>query len=272
MEEKDFVIPAALEIYVHSDIYNHDNSSNRGSIAEDWCKNHVPYFAEDKEAFPDVYKPIETALIEVGKKLGITRKDVQAIWTEIGANVTEEIGAKMRSLMGRWVNNCTYKALVDFLLGYLKLSVDMSLRTHNVSKELDLLEEDGTENLVVPCAICLSWCLLIETGVAAEKGIHDNKLYMPETLETVISIDKLSRTKGYNEKNMKKIFRTMFDILINNNQRYDGKRPHESEITYLIVVKNALKRIGVDPCEYVYRALDNDRQDWSLFAFITENV
>ena len=263
-------IPEALEIYVHSDIYSGDNE-RRGSVTMDWCNNHVPHFAEDKVKYNDIYKPVVYALIEIGKKLQIVKEDIKAIWTEIGAIVDEETGTKMRAIMGRWVNNCHYKAVVDFLLGYMKLSVDSPNNAKIVSKELGLLEEDGSENLVVPCAICLTWCLLIETGVAADKGIHDNKLYMPETLETVISIDKLSRSHAYDKKNIELIFRTMFDILINNNARYGGKRPHESEITYMIVVKNALKRIGVDPTDYVYRALDHG-QDWSLFAFITENI
>lgn len=277
LQKPEYKIPDVLEIYTHSDIYN-GSKEDRGAKSVDWCNNHIPHFAEDKEKYPDAYKPVQEALIEVGKNLKIGKNDIKAIFTEIGATVNEEVGAKIRAIIGRWVNNSSYRAVTVFLLAYMKLSVDKPEYVLTVSKELGLLEEDGTENLTIPCAICLTWCLLIETGVAAEKGIHDNKIYMPETLETVISLDKLGRDKevfmsknfdGF--KNLDTIFRTMFDILINNNARYGGKRPHESEITYLIVVKNALKRIGDDPCDYVYRALDHG-QDWSLFAFLTDNI
>lgn len=267
-------LPKIIDLFVYSDLFNTTKT------AEEWCCNNVPFFNENNDGSPyAITKPVSEALIELGKKLDIKKEDIAAIFTEIGANVDEENGAKMRAVVGRWVNNAGYDEVVAFLLGYLKLSVVSSYNTEQTAKALGLLEEDGSENLVVPFTICVAWCLLIETGMAADKGLKDNTVYMPTTLPVVVAIDKMSRieckskvvTAGYT--NLCTIFRTFMDIFINNHNRYQGKRPHESEITYMVVVKNALKRIGVDPSEFVYRALDNkDNQDWGLFAFLTDNV
>lgn len=279
--EEQITIPKALDIFVYSDMYNNINN------AKEWCCSNIPHFTEYMDDAFSIYIPIVNDLIELGKKLQISKADIHAIFTEIGANVDEETGNKMRALMGRWVNNASYNELIAFLLGYLKLGInciiDHKKGIDRVSKELGLLSDsleegvDGEEQLLIPCAICLTWCLLIETGIAAEKGLRENKIYMPETLKIIIAIDKISRCpvnhySKKNEKNMHDMFRAMFDILINNNSRYAGKRPHESEITYIIVIKNALKRIGIDPTDYVYRALDNGREDWSLFAFLSDNI
>ena len=268
MAEKD--LPKALNIFIYSDLYDSDIN------AREWCCENVPHFTDPggpKDQPFGIYDPIINDLTEVGKKLDITKADIQAIFTEIGANVNEETAHKTRALFGRWVQNDSYDHVLGFLLGYLRLAVQHSAGIRIVSQNLNLLEEDGQENLVVPCAIALAWCLLIETGVAADKGLRDNTTYMPGTLDVVISLDKLSRiTKQHNTKNLENIFRTLMDVFVNNYIRYGGKRPHESEITYTVVTKNACKRVGIDPCDFVYRALDNDREDWALFAFLTENV
>ena len=277
--ENQLKIPKSLDIFIFSDIYNTVNN------AKEWCCNNIPHFTEYQDEAFSIYKPIINDLIDLGKRLQISKSDISAIWTEIGAIVDEETGAKMRALMGRWVNNASYHELIAFILGYLKLgtSIDSNNGIKKVSKDLGLLgdnleeNEDKIEQIFIPCAICLTWCLLIETGIAADKGLRENKMYMPETLKIVVAIDKISRYKiesnaSENIINRQLMFKTMFDILINNNARYEGKRPHESEITYMITIKNALERIGVDPAEFVYRALDNNREDWGLFAFLTGNM
>ena len=258
-------INKALDLFVFSDLY--DNGFN----AKAWCIDNIPNFSEYKDEPKAIFKPIVNALIETGKKLQIVRADITALFTEIGAMVDEETGHKSRALIGRWVNNASYEEVVAFLLGYLKLAVVYGEGVDKVSKELELSNDDGREELVVPCAISLMWCLLIETGVAAEKGLKENTLYMPSTLKIVIAIDKLSRIKTYDHQVMRLIFGTFIDVLLNNHARYNGKRPHESEITYMVVVKNAFKRLGLDLSNYVYRTLDG-RDDWALFAFLTDNI
>ena len=257
----------AVNIFVYSDLYENIEA------AVEWCCNNIPHFTEYTSQTSAIHKPIVVELVEIGKKLQIVKEDITAIFTEIGATVDEETAHKIRAIMGRWVGNASYDDLVGFLLGYLKLASteNMAFYADDVTKKLGLMSDEETENLIVPCSICLMWCMLIETGVAAEKGMKDNTTYMPSTLKTVIAIDKISRSKYHDKTNTSTIFGVFMDVVLNNIARYEGKRPHESEITYAIVIKNALKRIGTDPANYVYRALDG-KEDWSMFAFLTENI
>lgn len=257
----------AVSIFVYSDLYENTEA------AIEWCCNNIPHFTEYTLPSSAIYTPIVDGLVEIGKKLQIVKEDITAIFTEIGANVNEETAHKIRAIMGRWVNNASYDDLIGFLLGYLKLASteDAAFNADDVAKKLELMTDGETENLIVPCAICLIWCMLIETGVAAEKGTKDNTVYMPATLKTVIAIDKISRSRRHDKTNTSTIFGVFMDVILNNIARYEGKRPHESEITYAIVIKNALKRIGIDPANYAYRALDG-KEDWSMFAFLTDNI
>jgi hypothetical protein len=125
--------------------------------------------------------------------------------------------------------------------------------------------------------------MLIETGVAAEKGIRDNQSYMPETLEPMIAIDHMSRMKitvdeslgGLLDKakqNRFDIFKCLTEIFIANICRYGTeKHPHESEHAYLTIAKEGFKRVGGDPALFSYRCIDGNNQNWNLFFFLTMN-
>lgn len=269
-------LPAIIDLFVYSDLFN--LNSEKAMI--EWLTSNVPFFNENYDGSKQaLFKPVADALIELAKPMDIQKVDITAIFTEVGANVDEENGAKMRALVGRWVNNSHYEDVIGFLLGYLKLAIYSKTNANYVAKELGLLEEDASENLIIPFAICVIWCLLIETNIAVEKGMRENANYMPETLKQVIAIDKLSRiTEKHWEASddavpIRTIFRTFMDILINNHNRYAGKVPHQSEITYMIVAKNGYKRVGGDPTDFVYRTLDvANFEDWGLFTFLTDNI
>lgn len=269
-------LPKIIDLFVYSDLFNLET---RGSMFA-WLTDNVPFFNENYDGSKQaLFKPVADALIELAKPMDIQKADITAIFTEIGANVDEENGAKMRALIGRWVNNSAYTDVIGFLLGYLKLAVCSKVNAEYVARELGLMEDDATENLTIPCAICLIWCLLLETNIAVEKGARENSNFMPETLAQVIAIDKLSRIdKKHWEASgdaapIWTIFKTFMDVLINNHNRYAGKIPHQSEITYMIVVKNGYKRVGGDPTVFVYRALDvANFEDWGLFTFLTDNI
>ena len=220
----------------------------------------------------DLTDDIIDEIISIGKKMEIVQEDATAIFTEIGANVNEENGHKMRAILGRWVNNADYKNVLLFLLGCKKLNVlHFSNYPDRITK---LTSELGLEtDLTVMCTIAFAWCMLIETGVAAEKGARDNTVYMPETLEPMIFVDHLSRIKeNVDKEQMYRFFKCLMEIFIDNMLRYvDGKTPHESDHAYLAITKEGYKRIGHDPAVFAYRCLDYGRQNWNLFFYLTQS-
>ena len=220
--------------------------------------------------YNELSEDIIQEIIGIGKKMEIVQADVTAIFTEIGANVTEENGHKMRAILGRWVKNSDYKNVLLFLLGCIKLNVlyfnGFPYRKSKITSELGL-ETD----LTVMCAVAFAWCMLIETGIAAEKGLRDNTTYMPETLEPMIFVDHLSRIKeNVNEEERFRFFKCLMEIFIDNIMRYEeNKQPHESDNAYLAIAKEGYKRIGHDPADFAYRCLDHNKQNWNMFFYLT---
>ena len=221
----------------------------------------------------DCSSEVFNSIIEIGKLMDIKHEDITAIFTEIGVNVNEEIGYKIRAILGRWVKNAEYENVLCFLIGYMKVSA-----LENDTKRIDdgLCIADTESNISIACAIAFAWCMLIETGVATEKGLKDNKSYMPETLKPMIAIDGLSRleiVKRTENHRRYTIFKALVEIFINNINRYciANTQPHESDHAYLSITKECFKRVGGNPAMFAYRCVDDGIQNWNLFYFLTMN-
>lgn len=253
-----------LNIFVNSDLSNNQQS------LDEWAH-------ENKLIDPNGFKGLLLSrIIELGKDLKLEKKDFTDTYVEIGLVVNEETALKARALLGRLVVNACYMETLLFFEAVIKYTIYYN-DEKSIGAGLFGDEGDDTINCFLPAIISVGWCILIESNVCAQKEVHDQKNYMPETLPTVIFMDRMSRWyfpsyfggNGRQKHLQFNLFSVWMDFFINNILRYEDKAPHQSEICYMNVVKAAYERLGGDPSKYVYSSLNNGKYNWSLFQFLT---
>lgn len=263
-------IPSTLKMFVSiQSFYNEFKplSSNESAVERDAIAT----------AISTTKAHLINELATIGKKMQVCRKDFVDTAIELGVKVDEETGIMARAILGRWINNSSWEESYLFLAGLLKLNCIMDAdETLTLNKKMfgEDLTKDQMLDLAIPCSILFAWSIMIETGVCIGKEVQDKKQYMPPTLGHMIFIEKLS--KIYNEVPNKHalqyILGTFYHFFIRNVIRYQTAQPHNSEVIYLTVAKNAYERAGGDPADVLDLCIEGEFQNWTLFQFITANT
>lgn len=234
--------------------------------------------AEQEEKF----KFINTCMNQIAisfKDADITKEDLDALCFEIGMDITEENAHKARAVIGRWLTKIEFTDLYALMEGIIKFGClsDTTFQygrtfTQFVTNELHLGSNEAPYNLVLPACLVIGWCMIIESGVAATHGEKENKTVMPSTMERCIFIELLGHNVFlFRKERLVEALGTLFNFFINNINRIGNNQPHPSEAAYLTCSKRALVAAGGDPYDFIYRATDNNNQNWNLFSFIVED-
>jgi len=237
------------------------------------------------ESFKQMKQDLIQALVFLGHKMQICRKDFMDSNIEIGVKIDEETSYKARAILGRLIQNSSWDDTLLFLKSAIKLSCFLTVEE---TAELNALlyktdvKTVNALNLALPCSILFTWILIIETGICAQTEVKEKRQCMPPTLNQLIFLENLSRvqiaiynqevTLAFSLETLSLSLKTVFNILINNAVRYRDKQPHNSDVIYLTVAKNAYERSGGDSSDFLSLCIDDEYQNWSLFQFLSINT
>lgn len=244
-------------------------------------------------------------ICRIAEKSDWKSADVKAIISEVGYNICEEAALKARAIIGRMIRNCSFGEFYLMVSGIIKLNCYLwqgnltALKERIFKKEatstlgLDEAFISTIPDLAPACILLLAWAMLIEVGTCKEIEEETKKYAFPSTLSQCIFLNNLVhqnkwflvderpsnlRTFEDHRHVVKETLGMFLDFFIQNINRaelfVDGKNlsPHQSEVSYLTTVKLAYQKIGGDPNNYIYHCLDHDRQNWSLFSYLTTDV